>query len=419
VNYKSRTYFLPIQIALGFNLLTVALYSADLFLNYPDKNRLLLLVFLSAVFLLTAGGYYLGVKSRITLYNTSWMTKVSQMGFICVVTLFIPSVQAYTGQPLSSFVELALNPVAAYKAMGGTVSGSRDERLSFLLISSALSPFIVVVLPVYLMQYFLTGRKKTQTLIVVLLSFVMAIFRGTDKEFFDVFIIGFSAFLVAASIKHKIGMSYFFGRKLFVICAMMIVLFSVFSFRKSERLEGQVVFCLQNTSICHDLSFGNEVTPMTVGVIMMYRYVTHGYGGLEASLDAEPSFGYGVGHSRPLSYIFNMVFPGVETHGVVSQLDELGWSSSNIWSTGYVWFFNDLPIMLVPLLFFGLAYLLGRTWKEVIHGQDKVSLVIFVYLMYSFIYMPLNLQLAQVGVYYLGFLFWVLFYLLRKAASTR
>jgi len=409
-----RVNFGPLLIILCFWGFTYGLYISDIVLKYPERNDFLLFLYVTVCSASLVFGYLFGIAVKVKPADPINSKTIAFVGFFSIIVLFVPIVYVYTGSGLGQFFELLTSPAAAYNSMQEAVSEGREQRLPIILSKIVLSPFIVAALPYFAFQFFRYKRHKYLLLSLIFLSISMSVFRGTDKEIFDAFIILFAVFISA---KPNIFRMRFFNikfmRSIVLLSLSIVLVLSVFSFRKSERLEAATTLCFKGTEICNSVDPIGD--PVGFGGYMLVRYLTQGYYGLAVAFDAEFESGFGMGHSRPLQFLGGKVF-GLDFSGnVVGQLDSLGWASKGLWSSGFVWLANDVPISFVPVLILMVAFLVGRAWKQVISDESFVSLIIFVYLFFTLVYMPANLQLAQSGDLYLGFLFWLIYSIVRPS----
>jgi len=408
----------PLFIVMTFWVLTFLIYIFDVYIEYPSKNEGYLLLFMCTALLAVSIGYSLGVSILPSLPPFKNTERLAKTGFYLYMMLFLPTVYVYTGGSIMDFFDLLFSPADAYAMMVEKVTGERSERVWLIVLKTLASPLIIVVIPYFCIQKFRFGNKGRYLAAVIFLYFSMSVFRGTDKEVFDTFIIVFASYLVA---KPEVLQGRFLSRKFLAVAFCVLISFflvlSIFSFRKSERLDGMNTFCYQNTTICY--STGGDGGAAEFGAKMLFSYLGQGYHGLASSVDGDFNSGYGVGHSLPLTYLAKIFFNVDGSNNLVSQLNELGWSSKGVWSTGFVWMANDVPLYFVPLIVMILGFLLGASWKASCYNLDLSAVVVFVYLFFTFIYMPGNLQIAQSGDFYIGFLVWVFIFLLRFSLPRR
>ena len=412
---------LPINLILLFNITTFLLFLSNTLIDYPINNNFTLSLFVIINNILIYIGFIFGIKIKsksIKLRNINF-TLIMFIGFFAYIAIFYPILKHYTGN--IDFVSAFTDPLSAYKAMASSISGDRSERIGIILTKTLLSPFIIVSIPLFLYFSLSYSKYKIYTFIITTLFISMSVFRGTDKELFDIFIIFIAILLLHRGRKNFWDKNKFhllsFKRILFIGVAITIIL-GLFSYKKSERLGTVTQYCFPNTDICHPLDFNGNISMVSVGIYMFYRYLTQGYYGLSIAMDADYDGGYGFGHSRPLQYLASKLGDIDFSSNIINQLDDSGWSSTGVWSTGYSWIANDVPFTLIPFLLMFFSFIMGFAYKQVILRECKFSIFIFTYLFFSFIYMPANLQLAQSGDFYFGFLFWFSLYIILIICSS-
>lgn len=400
----------PVFIPLAFWLVTYLAYESRIFIDYPDRNSGLLFIFFMAN--LTAGlvGYIAASLLKISYFSKSSYRRQALFGFYFYALLFYPAVKIYTGNNILDFFALLASPLEAYSNMQEQLTQDRMDRIWLIISKIIASPFILIALPYFFMRVIVYGKDKTHLAIMVLLYFAMSVFRGTDKQLFDVFIIFFTTFL---AVKPRFIYKVFSTKKNIsqFLCLVFFLIFIIgaFSLKKEDRLQSVEQRCLISQNVCYELKKDNNI--LFAGTLL-YTYLTQGYYGLSVSFDAEFNSSYGFGHSSSLEYLGSLLGLSFEKN-VVDQLDELGWAAKGRWSTGFVSIANDIPFYFIPFVSFFLFFFMSISYKIYRESKDVLALTIFVYFMYTLIYMPANLQIAQSGDLYLGFLLLTLLFLLK------
>lgn len=416
---RSRKY-LPLYIVLFYYVAVFVVYISDVLVSYPYKNDELLSAYWFVLIATTWLGYFMGVNNNSQLKSDPNFSTYAKWGFVLYLLMFYPSIYVYTGRSILEFGDLLLDPVQAYLQMQDTVSESRGARIYFLLLKVAESPLTVILIPYYMYQAVKLGKTSYRLIIVLLLAMIMSVFRGTDKEFFDIFILGIGSWIAA---KIKVHGSLFGSKesrkRAFRILIILAIGLTIFGFRKSERMFGAVSFCFPAGNICVDLTLNGSASYFSLTVIMLAIYLTNGLYGLSCSLDAQFHTGFGFGHSPVLQYFASEVFGLRFDDNVVSQLNSLGWSTKGVWSSGLSWINNDIPIFLIPVLLFAIGYLFGLSWRQVVSRTEFLPHIIFVHLFYFYVFLPGNLQIAQSSDYYFGFLFWLTIYIVKNLSLVR
>ncbi|MGZ5441411.1 MAG: hypothetical protein ACXW5U_03925 [Thermoanaerobaculia bacterium] len=358
---------MPLLPIFAFYIVTYTIYQGNIFVLYPPRNDLLLSFYLAGCMAAILFGYFLGTLGPRWNGIYLRMRPVANIGLLAVIVLFIPAVKAYTGQGLQDISRLFLDPAAAHSQMVEVVAGSRDERLWLLLVKSLASPFTVVVVPFFAYRCFHLGKDRWRFITALLLMVLFSVFRGTDKELFDAFILSAGAYTVAVARDQKRLLSPRVLKWAAASAVLLVLLIALFGFRKVDRIGPAAYRCLADTDVCHPLAFGGEITNTSVTVVMLANYLTQGYHGLASALDGEFHTGWGVGHSRPLRYLAGRL--GLWTDGMLTdQLDRLGWATKALWSSGLTWIANDVGFFGVPLILAMMAMALPVAWKQAIIG---------------------------------------------------
>ncbi|WP_280550645.1 hypothetical protein [Halomonas sp. 11-S5] len=402
--------FSPLIVVGTFWCITFLVYFFDLVIEYPSKNDFLLLLFFFSSLISGVCGYLAAASIKIRMAKKVACRQYAIVGFLAYVGLFYPIVNVYTGNNLTDFFALLLSPLDAYQSMHEMVSGDRMERAWLIILKIILSPFILFSLPYFAMRYINENKDKKYFVILVFLYFAMSVFRGTDKEIFDTFIIVFSVFLACRpnmvfKLFYKVKyLKYFL---IFILFVSLIVF--EFYHKKSDRLGDVESRCFSSTDICYEVDSGDPINFVTS---LLSSYLTQGYYGLASSFDGDFNSSWGLGHSKSLEYLGSLA--GIsKSENLVRQLDSLGWSSKGHWSSGFVWMANDVPYAIIPIIIFFIFFWMGYSFIAFYKHGDVFSLVVFSYFFHILIYMPANLQLAQTGDLYIGFIFIFAIYLLR------
>lgn len=390
-------------IVVSFQVFTSILFFSDFIIEYPNRNDFLLLLLLSSILVFFMGGYAVGIRMPIPVRRPINVNVLAHIGLISMAALLIPSIHAYTGSEITDFMSRATNPGEAHSEMIRVASQPREERIVLLAAKTLVSPFTVTVIPFFAYQVFQRRRHLSRYLIAIGLLVVFSVFRGTDKELIDIVILSVAASLAPLSL----NLRKVFTARVFRLTVALALMFSItiaaFGFRKTDRVGEVAERCFTKTSICYSFEVMGRSGVGARTLVFLWSYLTQGYYGLSVALDAEFRPGYGLGHSRPLTYLASRMGVG-PMEVTTDQLDSLGWSSKGAWSTGIAWIGNDVPFFLIPIVFGMIGILSGVAWIVTLRYGDGLALVIFCYLFYTMIYMPANLQLAQIGDAYLGVL---------------
>ncbi|MBZ6377434.1 hypothetical protein B5C34_04955 [Pacificimonas flava] len=396
------------NVSIAFWLSCFALYLFDPYDIYPPADSLIkVLIFLALTIFCFGVGAAFGRGQFTPLISSSRTAKRLFLASLLLNFIILPlNVSTYAGVSLLEVPGLIFDPASAYSQMHDSLAADRSERIELLAFKAIFSWLLVLFLPLAIILY----RERRIGLISCGLAFgcavVFSIARGTDKELFDIAILVFASLLLP--IDRPQGDRSKAGRvaiwPYIVGGAGLVFILAAFVFRKTERLAQLTFHCFQNTNSCIYLNDYIE-DPFTFLFIMGYRYLTHGFNGLEAAVEGAMSFCPFYGHSRPLTYLAEQFGMNCDA-GIVQQLDYLGWTSRGAWSTGFVQLGNDFGLWLVPVFFLAFGWYTRRLYRSVSQTGCYIAKTLFVYNIYTLLYMVGNLQLAQTGDIYFGYLFW-------------
>jgi hypothetical protein len=154
-------------------------------------------------------------------------------------------------------------------------------------------------------------------------------------------------------------------------------------------------------------------------VITATGYLTQGYHGLSLALknvdQAEST--YGIGHSQALRRVYE-AFTGdtsLYQRGYTYSLKRQNWDDASQWSTIFPWIANDVGFVPTIAIMALLALLWGRSWRDAVGAADDVAAIVFCFLFQLFMYVPANNQIAQTLDAYVGFVCWLLFWILTRS----
>jgi hypothetical protein len=115
------------------------------------------------------------------------------------------------------------------------------------------------------------------------------------------------------------------------------------------------------------------------GILGLLFYVSHGYTGLAycLALPFVPTWGYTTFYG-----LASTIFPhlGVgslfDSSYLVRNFDLNGWDAQKIWSTIFPWLASDLSFYLVPIVFFGIGYLMKKFWNESVLRENPFAMAL-------------------------------------------
>lgn len=320
-------------------------------------------------------------------------TRIPKIGVVLSLGLLPLTVANYSGFSIGEFNVALADTASAYFATGETLTQGRATRTPFVVLLTLVNIFAITSLPYFTFEWFRHRTSGGWLLLSLLPYAALALFTGRD------YYIGLPAAIVAVS-----GLAgsrgYLMLRKgglLFAALFASAILWALAERRQDRSAFGRTNLTLQQCgpgTVCDGSEPGGLVG-------FLASYATQGFQGLGVARDATWNFGWLVSHSPPLTRLF-----GVDTSLTVSsQLDQLGWSSSGLWSTGLVKIANDVPWILVPVAVALLFALFGKLWlvsqPATVH---PVTVTVLAYTGYLLLFMPQNLTLAIDGPRYFAYL---------------
>ena len=368
-----------------------------------------LIAYILACYMLIAVGYMLatGPVRRVAepFKHTEW---VIIGGAIAAAILVVPISRVYTGRWPWEVMSVIGQQGEAYRTLQEQLELTTGQRGLIAIIRAVFSPLTFAVVPLGLVHWTrLTWFQRSFVVLSVLVTILISLLRGTDREFADLAIVAVGALLIAVarSNSETSGAIMVFVRRYWpvVIVGVLFVTMaaSLFSERKSARLgnvENRTVACVNTSNICANLD-----APLIRWMPQEARFATSlfilstasGFYGLEIAMEKEFKPTYGVGHSPAAIAVYELLTGDTEmarrTYTYRNGFD--GWSELNYWSTLMAWLANDLgfPGTLVAILFIG--WIFGRTWRSATVGNSDAAAVLFCALMITMFYLTANNQL--------------------------
>lgn len=417
----------PLRFIAMFWATSTALFFLDIYGAYTSApNKALLLAFMTMQITMLLVIDAISAPSIKPILTSEKSAKTYFRWALIVSAILLPlNIHFYTGSQLSDFFTMLTDPVEAYARMHKALIADRSERLDFLILKLTVSWLTVALVPLAVILKNQGRLSWTAFISALSLSFVLSIFRGTDKEIGDIIIFILAGMFLKPASREKVVSSTrqstvgfrIFSKEAFALLVVLIFFFYFFAFRKIERLSAVTFFCFENSDACMVLPDGGS-SPLEFLVMMLYSYLTHGYYGLASSFDANFNPCPFIGHSSVLLYLAG--FAGITCEAtVLEQLNHLGWAPGASWSTGFVSLANDFGFLPTFLQIASIAIMMKvfhRSYKQ--HGCI-ISGVLFSLNFFILFYMVANLQLQQVGDQYFGYIFLNIFAFLILLLKSR
>lgn len=406
----------PARVIFLWWALCLGLFLLNWPVAYTRPHLGFVLMIWAGTLLLSAAAYGMATRSAARILSQgqqqeplgNFAMRLPKVGVALSLMLLPLTVVNYSGLSIGEF-DLALRDTATvYWATGETLSAGRASRTAFVVVLAVANLFALTSLPYFAFAWF-RYRTASGWLVLSILPFaVMAIFTGRD------YYIGLPATIIVVSALAGTR-GYVILRRVGVVLGIFIgalIVWAIAQRRNDRSSYGRTNLTLEQCgpgTICD----GSEPEGL---VAFFASYATQGLQGLGVARDAVWHFGWMVAHSPPLSQVL-----GADTSLTVSgQLNQLGWSSSGLWSTGLTKIANDVPWILVPFVVAALFALFGKLWLAsqltVVH---PVTVTVLAYTGYLLLFMPQNLTLAIDGPRYFAYLALTAFWLLHNLASKR
>lgn len=377
---------------------------------YRQTNLLqVTLIFFASGLAMSIGYYSFSYKpkqkySQARAKPSRWLP----IGVTASAILVVPIVATYSGFSIDQFSE-ALNSQGDAFALGTErINEGSNTRLTLLAIQTLLAPVTLVALPYAAYYWFYYHRGLAYFVVALLIPIVTSIFLGRDQQ------LGWSAIMV--------GIAWLLARyrnekhirliHLLVTAIAGSVFFLFFAIRKSSR-GNATELCLPGADTC----ISGDIDANLIEVVMAYStsYATQGLEGLGRAFDTTWFFGGGLSHSPALHSILAGPLHLGAPNTVSAQLWNVEWSPTWYWSTAFTTLANDIPWLLIPLLFFLVGVLFRASWERSLVEGDYLSVGVFALTMLTVLFVPQNLQIVQSGPTYIGFWALVLLFIGRGA----
>ena len=387
-------------------------------------------LYVISCYVLLAVGYLLatGRVRRVAqpLKRIDW---IIISGAVISFALMFPISQVYTGRWPWEVIAVAGEQGEAYRNLQETLDETTGQRGVIAAIRALFAPLTFAVVPLGLIYWDkLTWFQRGFVGLAIVVTIVISLLRGTDREFADLVIVGTGAMLVAlgrAKMASGQPLSYF-AKKYWVILAggflFVAVAAQLFSDRKSERLGGvdnRITACVNTSNICADID-----APLISWMPLQARFASSlfilssssGFYGLQIAMEKDFQPSYGVGHSPATLSVYELITGDdqLKRRTYTYRNGFEGWSELNYWSTLMVWIANDVGFGGALIVILAIGYLFGATWRSATLGRSDAAAVLFCALMITMFYLTANNQLLGSYDGYFIFVAWLIIWLREK-----
>ena len=441
---------LPLSLILIYLLATIALFYFGP-LHWPVSNPGALMLFLGLALAGICAFNLLGSSGEPTGAPLVGWRPIIVGGALLSVAILFPSAHYYADKMPWQILDALRDQNAVYEALQKKLAETAGGRTLISIARAVTYPLIFAVLPLGILNW----RRMTFGLwllvvATVLSNVIFSILRGTDREVFDIIIVGSASVLVVIArhcIATRSGLANILTRRSTIVGVIVFtvvgaVALNLFAERRASRtgytpeafaagirnaptLEGHLakpggwfdVMCIRTTCLDPDHVFVRYVNvPKKYAVLMLTSYLTQGYYGLSLALTEDFHSTLGLGHSPVVARTYERLTHdnSIYERGYTFGLRNMKWSDESQWSTIFPWLANDVGFPGAIAVIGLLAFLLGKSWRDAIGADNDSAAIVFCLLFQLFVYVPANNQLAQTFDAYLALAGWCGFWLMMR-----
>lgn len=438
----------PVVLAVGYFTASALLFFFGP-IDWPQVNKVQLAGFLVFAFAAIFIGWIVGsrLKTRDSI-NLSGLWVMAAAGALANIILLFPAAYVYTGSMPWDFFRALGDQSAAYEQMQRVLAEGMPFRGAVAGLRALAGPATVVLPALSILLWGRMGSRLRMLVVAGLLAtFFFSVYRGTDKETFDIAILqGASLAVVLARYVSKTrSVSYFrIAGALTILVLIVGMLLNSLIDKKAQRLgfnadatveqalradrngrpEGLqtkvpvTAFCIGGYICTETVNAGASAREVqsSFAVSMVTAYVAQGYYGLGLALQQPFQSMFGFGHSGILTRLYMAVSHDDEflDRAITTRLGERGWDARYQWSTAYTWLANDIGVWGAGILVGLIACIWGLSWKDAIYGRNDAAAIVFCLLSWFFVYLPASNQIMQTADGYLALLVWLGLWLLSR-----
>lgn len=398
---------------------------------WPVANVTEMVIFQLAALMALVVGYVSGGGAATKEFHLD-LRPAFLVGLIGVVALQVPITLTYTGKYPWEVIGAMGDQRVVYEEMLEQLTATQGERFYLPLIRSLVMPLFVVGVGYGLMNFNSLGRlQKTLLLVGLMCPVNLSLLRGTDKEIADLIII-ILGFLLVAYCRNFLRSDFVarrptsLGARRFKVMAFVaiVLFFFFFSYRKYQRLDGIIDFCVMDGGICADYS-GPILSLLpdfiAFGLAMISAYLTNGYYGLSLALDLPFESALGIGHSSALLSLYERLSGSsvLWDKTYIARISDMGWDHRYYWASLYTWLANDVHFFGALVVVGYLARWFRQAWRDAIYSHNDSAAVVFVLICIAFVYLPANNQIGQTFDLYFSFVGAFMLWKLGRATKRR
>lgn len=411
--------FLPYFVFVLFNLGTYLVFLYGPF-DWPLQNAGLMSGLLAAFLAFYTVGYAFGTQRKVgRSINeiTAWIARHLSLILPVAVAVFAASIYVYTGEFFWNTARIFGDQQQNYyDTLRFGETSSRILNAPFGLAKMVLQPVITLGVLYASMNFKRLRFWQKLTLLGVYLFWILfSVFRGTDKEIFDISVILLTAVAVNyyRSLRSQITLAQMGRSLLFVTVAvvMLVGFLSVFSQRKLTRTSGQTVICVAEAGVCSR----EGDTPLGYVYSLTAAYATHGYYGMSLALQEDFTTTFPFGNAPALKPLADLlVGPEYLERSYPNKIDRRGWDNGLRWSTAYTSWASDISFWLVPFVMFFVGLITALAWKDAVMGGSLLASAVFSFMATMSLFLSANNQVGIALDSLLAFQFLTLLWLVSR-----
>lgn len=415
IKFGDFSIHMPFFLVLSYLLVVVVVFWAGP-IEWPVTNTIELATFQCGGILTIVIGYVSIAPVGISKINGVELRPFFYLGLISVLVLQIPVTLTYTGKYPWDVVQSILDQRQTYEEMLEQVAEGQGNRFFVPLFRAIISPLFYAAIGYGIMHFRqLKLLQRILLVIAILCPINLSLLRGTDKEMADILII-LSGFLLVSYYRAKLTTdnmntpSILRVRVLVPTAILAACLFlAAFSYKKLERLGGNIDFCFVDGLICANYSgFILSSLPNFVafGFSMVDFYLTNGYYGLSLALQQPFDSTFGIGHSAAFLGLYEKISGSSDLFesSFIAKISSIGWDHRYYWATIFTWLASDVGFIGSLIVVGLMARWFRQSWSDAIYSNNDLAAIVFVFLCIAFVYLPANHQLAQTFDSYFSFI---------------
>ncbi len=385
-----------------YNVLTYMVFLYGPF-RWDIYNIYEISIFMVFNLLLYILGYFLGLKFKIgTPIKANWLSRYIKTLLLVSIIIFALSIYFYTGHYFWDINRIAANQSDNYYSTLEYVKNNRLSRLPFVAVKVLLQPLILVSL-VFATLNFSKIKIRDRIMLCILYTFwiLFSVFRGTDKEVFDVMLIVFASIAInyfskLQNIKKGNILPIIKSLSLFTITLLIVISFlGIFAQRKLDRMNGSQQICFEEQNVCSTVQGDGVLSEIYYAYAIASAYTSQGYYGLSLAMTSQFTSVFPFGTSPVLSDLGASLAGQSYIEKSYIQKNKLkGWDDKIRWSSAYTWWASDVSFWLVPFVLSIVGFLTALSWKEAVLKRSILASTVFSSMATVSMFLSANNQIA-------------------------